>query len=99
MKILERGRPKENWTMQHHCKGWGNTTSGCNALLEIEYDDLTYCYIYSSQTFRPAVMFDCPCCGNSTEIERENWPQNYENIKRLSRKPEKYHISVDIFAK
>lgn len=84
MKVLEPGKSKEEkWTIQHRCTGWGNNVEGCNALLEIELDDLRY---YSGQEFpwrtsEPAVTFRCPCCGKTTDLGRNEWPKGYHKLK------------------
>jgi hypothetical protein len=86
MKLLEPGRIDKAWTIQHRCTGWGNDDSGCNALLEIELDDLRY-YVgeeYPWRTVEPAVCFKCPCCGKVTDLGLDNWPKNYRNLKRCT---------------
>ena len=84
MKILELGRVGEKWTIQHRCTAWGNGYGGCNALLEIEYDDLRF---YEGQEFpwrvsKPAVCFKCPCCGKTTDLDINDWPPEYTNLPK-----------------
>lgn len=84
MKILEPGLVGEKWTIQHRCTGWGNGDGGCEALLEIEYDDLRY---YQGQEFpwrviEPAVCFKCPCCGKITDLGLNDWPSGCKNLPR-----------------
>lgn len=88
MKILEPGRVGEKWTIKHRCTAWGNGDGGCEALLEIEYDDLRY---YEGQEFHwrisePAVCFKCPCCGKITDLGLNDWPTGYRNLERWSGK-------------
>lgn len=82
MKVLEAGKVGEKWTIQHRCTGWGNGDGGCNALLEVEYDDLRY---YGGQEFpwrvsEPAVSFKCPCCGKLTDLGLNDWPTGYKKL-------------------
>lgn len=85
MKILEPGKVKEEkWSIQHRCTGWGNGENGCEALLELECEDLRY---YEGREFpwrssEPAVSFKCPCCGNLTDLGLNDWPRGYRNLKR-----------------
>ena len=37
MKVLEEGK---KWSIQERCTGIGNGGGGCNALLEIEKEDI-----------------------------------------------------------
>lgn len=83
MKILEVGKVKEDWTIQHRCTGWGRNEEGCDALLEIEFDDLRYqpgCRDYRCES-EPHVSFRCPCCGEVTDIGTNDWPKNYRKLK------------------
>lgn len=86
MKVLEAGKVGEKWSIQHRCTGWGNTDSGCNALLEVEYDDLRY---YEGQEYpwrssEPAVSFKCPCCGKLTDLKHNDWPTGYWNLRAFT---------------
>lgn len=86
MKILEPGRVGEKWTIKHRCTNWGNGENGCEALLEIEFDDLRY---YEGQEFpwrtsEPAVCFKCPCCGKLTDLGLNDWPTGYKKLERWS---------------
>ena len=84
MKILEPGKVEETWTIRHRCTGWGNGDDGCEALLEVEREDLRY---YEGQelpwrTSEPAVCFKCPCCNKLTDLGLNNWPKNYRSLER-----------------
>ena len=86
MKVLELGRTNEKWSVQHRCTGWGNAGhGGCNALLEIEFEDLRYFPGNDSPTWGgrdPAVSFKCPCCCNLTDIGVNDWPIGYKKLTR-----------------
>ena len=88
MKVLELGRTNEKWSVQHRCTGWGNAGhTGCNALLEIEFEDLRYFpgkYSDISEKFlkEPSVSFKCPCCCNLTDIGTNDWPVGYKKLAR-----------------
>lgn len=79
MKVLKKGKI---WTVQRYCTGWGNGDNGCEALLEIEKDDLRF---FEKQEYpwvikEAAVSFKCPCCGKVTDLGREAWPDGYEKL-------------------
>jgi hypothetical protein len=86
MKILELGKTNETWSVQHRCTGWGNSGhSGCDALLEIEFEDLRYspgndCSTWGGRD--PAVSFKCPCCCNLTDLGVNDWPVGYKKLTR-----------------
>lgn len=87
MKILEPGRVAEKWTIQHRCTGWGNSTKGCNALLELELDDLRYFPAVPGDSWgsrEAAVSFKCPCCGELTDLGLNDWPKS-KHVKNLKR--------------
>lgn len=89
MKILEPGKVGEKWTLQHRCTAWRNPGEGCNALLELEFDDLRYypgtggevTWGYSD----PAVSFKCPCCGKLTDLGLNDWPTGYKDLQRWTK--------------
>ncbi len=90
MKILEPGKTGKVWIQQHRCTGWGYAGSGCDALLELEIDDL--CFFEgtggSDMTWGyrdPAVSFKCPCCGKLTDLGRNDWPTGYKELKRWTK--------------
>ena len=89
MKILEAGTMGEKWSLQHRCTAWGNVGNGCNALLELEYDDLRYYQgtgdHFGVYTKEPAVSFKCPCCGNITDLGLNDWPVGYKELKLWSK--------------
>lgn len=86
MKIIEPGKVGRNWTLRHRCTAWGNDENGCDALLEVEYDDLRYypgTPVQDKETWGdrdPAVCFKCPCCGKLTDLGRNDWPAGYRNL-------------------
>jgi hypothetical protein len=90
MKILEAGKNGKNtWSLQHRCTGWGNGENGCEALLELEFDDLRY-YQGTGEgwgifTKEPAVSFKCPCCGKLTDIGLNDWPVGYRELPRWTK--------------
>ena len=95
MRVLEPGKNTEAWTIRHRCTGWGHGDFGCEALLEIERNDLMYSSGISESglgAFQPAVSFECPCCGGLTDLGIIDWPPNYKNLKRLHVQKEKVHI-------
>ena len=84
MKILKPGKLGKKWSIRHSCTGWGNSGVGCEALLELEYEDLRY---YpgtgGEETWgykEPAVSFKCPCCGKLTDLGMNSWPTGYRNL-------------------
>ena len=89
MKILEPGVLGEKWTMQHRCTAWGSSGKGCNALLELEFDDLRYFPGTGGEVtwgyHDPAVSFKCPCCGKLTDLGINDWPTGYKDLKRWSK--------------
>lgn len=86
MKVIEQGKNTEIWSIRHRCTGWGHGDFGCEALLEIERNDLFYSSGISEAgfgTFQLTVSFECPCCGGLTDLGIDDWPTNYRNLKRL----------------
>ena len=87
MKILEPGKIQEKWVIQHRCTAWGNGGKGCDALLEIELDDLRY-FTESAISFlgeyEHSVCFKCPCCGKLTGLGLNDWPADYRRLRRWS---------------
>lgn len=82
MKVLERGKPKEKWVLQHRCTGWGFENDGCEALLEVELEDLYYYAGYANEKVdvAPSVYFTCPCCYKLTALGVMDWPKNYRQL-------------------
>ncbi len=88
MKVIEPGRMGEKWSLQHRCTGWGNSGTGCNALLELEYNDLRYFEGNDSPTWGgrdSAVSFKCPCCGRLTDLGLNDWPVGYKKLTRWTK--------------
>ncbi len=90
MKILEPGKNgSTTWTMQHRCTGWGNGGKGCEALLELEYNDLRYFPGTGGEVtwgYREhAVCFKCPCCGKLTDLGINDWPTGYRTLKKWTK--------------
>jgi hypothetical protein len=88
MKIIEPGRLGETWTLRHSCTGWGNKGEGCNALLELELDDLRFFPGVPGESWgsrESAVSFKCPCCGRLTDLGLNDWPKGYHQLKRWTR--------------
>lgn len=86
MKVLEPGKAKEKWTIQHRCTGWGSHYEGCGALLEVEWGDLRYragCYDEKCDS-NPSVCFKCPCCNKITYLGLNDWPTGYHELKKWS---------------
>jgi hypothetical protein len=95
MRILEPGKVNKTWTLQHRCTGWGNDHEGCNALLELEIEDLRYYPGFDTEFNNvlkepeeldetPSVCFLCPCCKKLTDLGLNDWPQNYKNLNLWS---------------
>lgn len=86
MKIIEPGKPKEKWILQHRCTGWGDTNEGCNALLELEESDLRYKKGYADEKcdLPDNVMFKCPCCRVITFLGINDWPKNYRSLTKYT---------------
>ncbi len=101
MKILESGKVGENWNIQHRCTGAGNRGDGCEALLELELDDLRYFPGVPGDSWGsrdPAVSFKCPCCGKLTDLKSKDWPVGAHNLNRWTKEWQKSNpqIIVDI---
>lgn len=84
MKVLEPGKVKEKWTLQHRCTGWGNDNEGCEALLELEFEDLKFRPGYFDEKCdSPSVVcFKCPCCGEVTDLGLNDWPKNHRKLPK-----------------
>jgi hypothetical protein len=84
MKILELGKTKEQWTIQHRCTGWGGDDEGCEALLEIDWNDLRYRpgYFDEKCDCSPTVCFKCPCCDQVTYLGMNDWPKDHRKLKQ-----------------
>jgi hypothetical protein len=81
MKVLREGR---SWILEHDCTGWGNGGKGCGALLGISREDLYYYKGVPGDSWGsryPAVMFKCPCCGQITDLGRNDWPRSLNTLK------------------
>lgn len=79
MKVL---RPGKDYLLEHECTGYGNGGKGCGALLGISREDLRY---YSGGGYferDPAVVFKCPCCGQTTDLGLNDWPHGASSLKR-----------------
>ena len=77
MKVLREGK---SWILEHDCTGLGNGGHGCGALLGIERSDLRYFAGGGYMDPDPAVTFRCPCCGETTDLGRNDWPRNAGNL-------------------
>lgn len=85
MKVLREGR---SWIIEHDCTGWGNGGKGCGALLGISREDLYYYNGVPGDSWGskdPAVMFKCPCCGQVTDLGRNDWPRSLDTLKTWSK--------------
>jgi hypothetical protein len=89
MKIIEPGKIAGKWSIKHRCTAWGNSGSGCGALLELEMDDLRYYPGTGGEVtwgYRdPAVSFKCPCCGKLTDLGLNDYPPAHTKLKRWTR--------------
>ena len=90
MKILEPGKNgSTTWSMQHRCTGWGNGGKGCEALLELEYEDLRYFEGTGGEVTwgyrESAVCFKCPCCGKLTDLGLNDWPTGHKQLRKWSK--------------
>jgi hypothetical protein len=88
MKILKPGKLGKKWSIRHSCTGWGNSGVGCDALLELEYEDLRFFSGNDSPTWGgrdPAVSFKCPCCGKLTDLGMQDWPTGYRDLERWTK--------------
>ena len=84
MKVLEEGK---NWSIQERCNGIGNGGGGCNALLEIEKEDI---YITCHTDYLGEkdyyYTFCCPQCKMETDINQEKIPYKIRNEKLIDYK-------------
>lgn len=78
MRVIE---PGALFRKQLHCTAAGNGEKGCNALLEVELEDLRYFHGEGRYISKPnAVSFRCPCCGQLTDISLDLWPHRAHAI-------------------
>jgi hypothetical protein len=84
MKVLEPGKPKEKWLLQHRCTGWGFDNNGCDALLELELEDLFYYAGFTDEkgSCAPSVYFKCACCNKLNALGVMDWPKSYRTLKQ-----------------
>ncbi len=82
MKIIEPGNFSTLWKIEHRCTGWGNDDHGCNALLEVEKDDLRY--FPDDGEEESSVSFKCACCGALTDIGLQDWPKDYRKLAKYT---------------
>jgi hypothetical protein len=88
MKIIKPGNIGKKWSIQHGCTGWGNKGTGCDALLELEFEDLRYFPGVPGDSWGsrdPAVSFKCPCCGKLTDLGMQDWPTGYHDLPRWTK--------------
>lgn len=79
MKVL---KPRKDYLLEHECSGYGNGEKGCGALLGIERSDLRYFSGggYGYKELDPAVVFRCPCCGQTTDLGLNDWPHGASDL-------------------
>lgn len=77
MKVLREGK---SWILEHDCTGYGNGNKGCGALLGIERIDLRYFAGGGYIERDPAVVFRCPCCGQTTDLGLNDWPRQASDL-------------------
>lgn len=90
MKVLESGKVGKKWKIKHRCTSWGNSGKGCEALLELEFDDLRYFAGTGGNDMtwgyrEHAVSFKCPCCGKLTDLGLKDWPKGYKELERWTK--------------
>jgi len=88
MKILSEGRKYDDWTMQVICTGRGNGTKGCEAELEINFDDIRHCTPIETESWggrEEAVCVKCPCCSVVTDLKKESWPIHKKLAKKWTK--------------
>lgn len=69
MRILQHGKPKEEWIHITHCTGEGNPKEGCGALVELHTDDLFYtAKSYMGKEETRYLTFQCAECDALTDI-------------------------------
>jgi hypothetical protein len=99
MKVLKAGKMgTDGWKIEHLCTGSGNGTTGCEALLEVEYADLRYYKGVPGDSWGSkdsAVCFKCPVCKAVTDIKRDQYPFNMQNLKAWTREWYKSTANAD----
>ena len=80
MRIIE----KVTWTKEVTCTGAGNSGPGCGSKLEVERADLRFYHGSGYMERHEAVTFRCPCCGQLTDLPRNDWPVNPRNLAPFS---------------
>lgn len=79
MKVIEKGRPQQGWSVERSCTGAGNGNGGCGARLLVEEGDVFT--TYSNPMGRDPTWFytfECPQCGVLTDIEHP--PQRVRDL-------------------
>lgn len=87
MKIIKEGTGVR-WKREVTCTGEGNPcTDGCGAILEVEFGDLRYFEGIDYPIFHSsAVIMRCPCCEGITDLERKDWPNNYQDLQPFTKR-------------
>lgn len=74
-------------TVDVYCTGKGNGNEGCGAHLRFGREELRY-FPELEKMFNivpEAVVAKCPCCGMTTDLDRENWPHDPRGLIKWSK--------------
>lgn len=84
MKVLESGKFGLNtWTGKYRCTG--DYGGGCQALLEVDKEDLRWYPGVPGDSWGsrdPAVCFKCPICSKVSDVPRNDWPGGASSLKK-----------------
>lgn len=75
MEIIKEGRDWNKWSIEYECRN--NGYSGCNSLLKINVDDISY---YLDEDWDEYYSFCCPCCGKQNCIKKSIIPNQVKDI-------------------
>lgn len=87
MEVLVQNAPAfERWSLDVVCTGNGNGGHGCDSVLRVKRNDLRY---FAEQEFpwriQPAaVTIKCPVCNVMTDLDRNDWPHKWTELKEWS---------------
>lgn len=84
MKVLEAGKFGLNtWTGKYRCTG--DYGGGCQALLEVDKEDLRWYPGVPGDSWGsrdPAVCFKCPICSKVSDVPRKDWPGGASSLRK-----------------
>lgn len=89
MKILTEGKKAGDWCLIATCTGKGNEQNGCNAELELAFEDVRHVTSIDTGSWGDRgeyVNFKCPCCSAVTDLNKKDWPLSKAKLKKWTRR-------------